>query len=214
VISRSECRTLGAVEEIAMNTQKDDFEIARQSAHVKPLVTLRVCLPVVHFELWNFISCGAMKLSFCSLLLQWLGTPLWVTIGAVRMIGVIVGVSGLLLLFDPWTFDWDDHRGIIRNALILAAALCWAASILHVRAWTRFTAPDYTDLWGAAKAASMSATATGLMMPVAAATWTVECAPCVIASRYGRLAKAKLDLATARAAHRLPNQSTNSFSLA
>jgi hypothetical protein len=54
VISRSECRTLGAVEEIAMNTQKDDFEIARQSAHVKPLVTLRVCLPVVLFRVMEF----------------------------------------------------------------------------------------------------------------------------------------------------------------
>jgi drug/metabolite transporter (DMT)-like permease len=86
-------------------------------------------------------------------------TPLWVTIGArlflgepltpVRTIGVIVGVSGLLLLFDPWTFDWNDHRGIIGNALILVAALCWAASILHVRAHKWVSTPFELVPWQA-----------------------------------------------------------------
>jgi drug/metabolite transporter (DMT)-like permease len=86
-------------------------------------------------------------------------TPLWVTIGArlflgealtsARAIGVIVGVSGLLLLFDPWTFDWNDHSGIIGNALVLVAALCWAASILHVRAHKWVSTPFELVPWQA-----------------------------------------------------------------
>src|SRR6516164_5208830 len=56
-------------------------------------------------------------------------TPLWVTIGArlflgetlalSRVIGLIVGLSGLLLLFDPSTFNWSNHDSVIGNALVL-----------------------------------------------------------------------------------------------
>jgi drug/metabolite transporter (DMT)-like permease len=64
-------------------------------------------------------------------------TPLWVTVGArvflgetltpSRTMGLIVGVSGLLFLFDPSTFDWSNRNAVIGNALVLAAAFCWAA---------------------------------------------------------------------------------------
>src|SRR5215831_5001317 len=46
-------------------------------------------------------------------------TPLWVTIGArlflgealttSRIMGLIVGLSGLFFLFDPSAFDWSNH---------------------------------------------------------------------------------------------------------
>jgi drug/metabolite transporter (DMT)-like permease len=86
-------------------------------------------------------------------------TPLWVTVGArvflgetltpSRAIGVIVGVSGLLLLFDPSTFDWSNHNAVIGNALVLVAALCWAASILHVRAHKWISTPFELVPWQA-----------------------------------------------------------------
>lgn len=70
-------------------------------------------------------------------------TPLWVTPGARlflgepltarKLLGVIVGTIGLLVLFNPVAFDWGDRRAVLGNAAIVGAALLWAASILHIR---------------------------------------------------------------------------------
>ena len=86
-------------------------------------------------------------------------TPLWVTVGArlflgealtpSRVIGLIVGLSGLLLLFDPSTFDWGNHDAVIGNGLVLVAALCWAVSILHVRAHKWVSTPFELVPWQA-----------------------------------------------------------------
>jgi drug/metabolite transporter (DMT)-like permease len=86
-------------------------------------------------------------------------TPLWVTVGArvflgetltpSRTMGLIVGISGLLLLFDPSTFDWSNYNAVIGNALVLVAALCWAASILHVRAHKWVSTPFELVPWQA-----------------------------------------------------------------
>jgi drug/metabolite transporter (DMT)-like permease len=86
-------------------------------------------------------------------------TPLWVTVGArvflgetlttARMTGLIVGLSGLLFLFDPSTFNWSDHNAVLGNALVLVAALCWAASILHVRAHKWVSTPFQLVPWQA-----------------------------------------------------------------
>src|SRR6516164_11102637 len=71
-------------------------------------------------------------------------TPLWVTVGArlflgealtaTRIIGVAVGMLGLLVLLNPFSFAWDDRAAATGNLLVLLGSLCWAASILHVRA--------------------------------------------------------------------------------
>jgi drug/metabolite transporter (DMT)-like permease len=86
-------------------------------------------------------------------------TPLWVAVGAriflgetltpSRVIGVIVGLFGLVLLLDPITFYHSDHDAVIGNALVLAAAFCWAASILHVRAHKWISTPFELVPWQA-----------------------------------------------------------------
>ena len=75
-------------------------------------------------------------------------TPLWVVPGAAlflgesltarRLTGVLVGMAGLLVLFNPLAFDWTSLEALLGNGAILLAALLWAASILHIRAhrWT------------------------------------------------------------------------------
>ena len=70
-------------------------------------------------------------------------TPLWVTPGASlflkerltarRGLGVIMGVLGLIALFNPVAFDWSDRRAVLGNIAIVGAALLWAANILHIR---------------------------------------------------------------------------------
>jgi drug/metabolite transporter (DMT)-like permease len=75
-------------------------------------------------------------------------TPLWVAPGAAlvlgerltarRLVGVVVGLVGLLVLFNPLAFDWTSRAAVLGNGAIVLAALLWAASIVHIRAhrWT------------------------------------------------------------------------------
>jgi len=70
-------------------------------------------------------------------------TPIWVAPGALlflgekftlrRAIGCLLGLLGLLLIFNPVTFDWHNQEAVKGNGLILLAALFWAASILYMR---------------------------------------------------------------------------------
>lgn len=70
-------------------------------------------------------------------------TPLWVVPGAAlflgerltarRSVGVVLGLTGLLVLFNPLAFDWTQRGAVVGNVAILAAALLWAGSILHIR---------------------------------------------------------------------------------
>jgi drug/metabolite transporter (DMT)-like permease len=74
-------------------------------------------------------------------------TPLWVLPGASvflgerltprRVVGVIVGLAGLVVLFNPLALDWTQRAIVLGNVAILAAALLWAGAILHIRghAW-------------------------------------------------------------------------------
>ena len=71
-------------------------------------------------------------------------TPLWVVPGAAlflgerltarRLVGVVAGLVGLLVLFNPLAFDWTSRAAVLGNGAILLGALLWAASILHIRA--------------------------------------------------------------------------------
>ena len=47
--------------------------------------------------------------------------------------GVAIGLLGLLVLFNPLSFDWSDRTVVVANVAILLAALMWAANILHIR---------------------------------------------------------------------------------
>ena len=78
-------------------------------------------------------------------------TPLWVTPGAAlflgerltpqRGLGVLLGLGGLAVLFNPFAFDWHNRAALFGNAVLLVAALLWAASILHIRAHRWRAAP-------------------------------------------------------------------------
>jgi drug/metabolite transporter (DMT)-like permease len=84
-------------------------------------------------------------------------TPLWVTpasalllrepLTARRVIGVVVGLAGLISLFNPLTFDWSDGRVVLGNLAILAGALLWAASIVHIRAHRWLSTPFVLIPW-------------------------------------------------------------------
>ena len=86
-------------------------------------------------------------------------TPLWVMIGArfflgealtpMRLIGVTMGMLGIVLLFNPLSFGWHDRPAVMGNLLVLLGSLCWAASILHVRAHKWVSSPFELVPWQA-----------------------------------------------------------------
>jgi drug/metabolite transporter (DMT)-like permease len=70
-------------------------------------------------------------------------TPLWVTPIAIlifkesfhtlTLVGLGIGVMGMLCLFNPLSFNWQDSAALQGNALLLMASLAWACVILHLR---------------------------------------------------------------------------------
>jgi drug/metabolite transporter (DMT)-like permease len=108
-------------------------------------------------------------------------TPLWVAPGARlflgerltrrRIVGVSVGLLGLVVLFNPLAFDWSDHTGVLGNLAILAAALLWAASIVHVRGHRWQATPFALLPWEMLLAALILAPVAWLAEPVPAVTW-------------------------------------------
>jgi drug/metabolite transporter (DMT)-like permease len=78
-------------------------------------------------------------------------TPLWVTPGAAlflgerltlrRATGVALGLTGLVVMFNPFAFDWHNRPALIGNGTLVLAAVLWAASILHIRAHRWRAAP-------------------------------------------------------------------------
>jgi drug/metabolite transporter (DMT)-like permease len=108
-------------------------------------------------------------------------TPLWVAPGARlflgerltrrRIVGVSVGLLGLVVLFNPLAFDWSDHSGVLGNLAILAAALLWAASIVHVRGHRWQATPFALLPWEMLLAALILAPVAWLAEPVPAVTW-------------------------------------------
>ncbi len=84
-------------------------------------------------------------------------TPLWVIPGAIlflgermtlrRAAGMGIGLAGLALLFNPFALDWSDRRALLGNGLLMLAALCWAISILHLRAHKWISTPWQLVFW-------------------------------------------------------------------
>jgi drug/metabolite transporter (DMT)-like permease len=86
-------------------------------------------------------------------------TPLWVAPAAwlflrepvtgSRLAGIGLGLVGLVAMFNPLAFDWNDRDALTGNGLILLAALCWAANIVYVRAHRWISTPFQMVFWQA-----------------------------------------------------------------
>lgn len=78
-------------------------------------------------------------------------TPLWVLpaariflrerFTARSILGLLLGLGGMLVLFQPASFDWTERNIVVGHGLILLAALGWAICIVHMRGhrWTSTT---------------------------------------------------------------------------
>ena len=66
-----------------------------------------------------------------------------------RALGLGLGVLGLIVIFNPATFDWNDRNAVIGNAAILLAAMLWGASIVHNRGHIWRSTPFQLAPWQA-----------------------------------------------------------------
>lgn len=50
-----------------------------------------------------------------------------------RVIGLVAGCGGIVLLLEPWALDWSDTRLLVGLGMLLTAAVTNAASTVHIR---------------------------------------------------------------------------------
>jgi len=70
-------------------------------------------------------------------------TPLWVAPAAVlifrekltvmKACGVVLGLSGLAILFNPLELNWSDRGAWLGSGMCVLAAICWSIAILQMR---------------------------------------------------------------------------------
>lgn len=55
-----------------------------------------------------------------------------------RWLGLVLGITGVVVLFEPWRLSWDDPGVVLGHVLLLLAAMLNAATAVHIRGhrWT------------------------------------------------------------------------------
>lgn len=55
-----------------------------------------------------------------------------------RWVGLALGIAGVVVLFEPWSFDWAQSDVAIGHGLLILAAIVNAATAVHIRGhrWT------------------------------------------------------------------------------
>jgi drug/metabolite transporter (DMT)-like permease len=55
-----------------------------------------------------------------------------------RWVGLALGITGVVVLFEPWSFDWAQSDVAIGHGLLILAAIVNAATAVHIRGhrWT------------------------------------------------------------------------------
>ena len=128
------------------------------------IVPRRGDLPVVFvtsiFHMVAFSALVAYGLQFAAVgrsIVLGYTTPLWVMPAAwiflgekmtlSRSLGMALGLAGLAVMFNPFAFNWADAGTLAGSGCILLAALCWAVSIVYVRAHRWISTPFQLVFW-------------------------------------------------------------------
>ena len=81
---------------------------------------------------------------------------------------------GLIVIFNPLTFDWSDGRAVFGNAALLVGALLWGVSIVHNRAHAWRATPFQLAPWQALLAAVILIGIAAAAEGVPAIDWNVR----------------------------------------
>jgi drug/metabolite transporter (DMT)-like permease len=84
-------------------------------------------------------------------------TPLWVVpgamlflgekIGALKWVGVALGLAGVGVLFNPLGLDWTNRDVVIGSLLLMFAAMIWGIAVLHIRGHKWHLSPLQMTPW-------------------------------------------------------------------
>src|SRR5215470_14952553 len=84
-------------------------------------------------------------------------TPLWVVpgamlflgekIGALKWVGVALGLLGVAVLFNPLGLDWTNRDVVIGSLLLMVAAMIWGIAVLHIRGHRWHLSPLQLTPW-------------------------------------------------------------------
>ncbi len=111
-------------------------------------------------------------------------TPLWVAVGAravlgeritpQRFAGIVLGLGGLAVIFNPHSLNWADEQTLLGCGLVMLAAVCWAASIVYVRSHKWIATPLELLIWQVLVAAVVMSVAAALVEGVPSVAWHPE----------------------------------------
>jgi drug/metabolite transporter (DMT)-like permease len=111
-------------------------------------------------------------------------TPLWVAPAAwlllrepvprERLAGIVLGLAGIAVMFNPSAFDWSNGNALIGSGLLLLAALCWAANIVYVRGHRWISEPFQLVFWQALLASVLLTVLALIREGVPDIAWTRE----------------------------------------
>ena len=59
----------------------------------------------------------------------------------IKSLGLLLGLIGVAILFNPLGFDWTQTQVLLGSGLLLLAALCWALAIVLVRGYRGVSSP-------------------------------------------------------------------------
>lgn len=90
-----------------------------------------------------FSNFGLMHVSASRSAILAYTTPLWVIPMAVlwfkeplpflKIIGFLLGITGVFILFNPLSFNWHDYNVVIGNGMLILSAIAWAICMVHAR---------------------------------------------------------------------------------
>jgi drug/metabolite transporter (DMT)-like permease len=157
------------------------------------IVPRRGDLPVIFvnsiFHMVAFSALVAFGLQFAAVgrsIVLGYTTPLWVMPAAwlflgermtpSRSLGMVLGLAGLAVLFNPLAFNWGDANTLAGSGCILLAAQCWAVSIVYVRAHRWISTPFQLVFWQALLATLVVSVLALLRDGVPHLTWNAQLA--------------------------------------
>lgn len=120
-----------------------------------PLLCVVAIFHMVLFAV--FMAAGLQYISVGRSIVLGYTTPLWVApaawlllgeaMPARKIVGIVIGLLGLVLLMNPSSLDWSDSQALTGNGLLLLAAGSWAVSILCIKVFTWHSSPFQLSPW-------------------------------------------------------------------
>lgn len=120
-----------------------------------PMIFIMGILQVGSFVI--LITCGLADVEAGRAAILTYTSPLWILpissllfgerLNRTKLLGLVCGLIGIILLFCPWNFNWASPAALIGNALLIIAAWSWSAALLFARHGKWYSAPIHLIPW-------------------------------------------------------------------